>query len=369
MTAWQEMRLSDCCEFISDGDHQAPPKADTGIPFITISNINNNRLDFNNTAFVPESYYESLDYKRKAIPGDVLYSVVGTLGIPVFVQSSRSFVFQRNHAILRSGTAFSSRFLYYSLLNPNFYRRATSAAVGTAQRVIGLTTLRNMTIKVPSLAVQQKIAGILSAYDDQIDNNQQQMKLLEETVHLIYNHHISNSVDSLSWPEAPLGTIASFTRGKNITKAEVTPGHIPVVAGGLAPSCYHNKSNAQGPAVTISASGANAGFANLYFEDIWASDCSFIDDSCPDIYFVYCFIKSQSHVLRSMQKGAAQPHVYAKDVNQLSLRIPPHAVRKEFQNIVSPYFGKIKTLKQQQKLLQEARDRLLPKLLSGEIEV
>lgn len=107
---WEKVRLEDCCYSISDGDHQPPPKAQQGIPFVTISNINSmNQLDFSDTMFVPKEYYRSLDEKRKVRKGDVLYSVVGSFGIPVLIKEERPFVFQRHIAILRPKEVWGDR--------------------------------------------------------------------------------------------------------------------------------------------------------------------------------------------------------------------------------------------------------------------
>ena len=87
--SWEKMKLNDVCISISDGDHQPPPKANKGVPFVTISNITNtNQFDFSNTMFVPQEYYDGLDSKRKAQEGDVLYSVVGSFGIPVYIKNN-----------------------------------------------------------------------------------------------------------------------------------------------------------------------------------------------------------------------------------------------------------------------------------------
>ena len=80
---WEKVKLINCCNSLTDGDHQAPPKSSDGVPFVTISNIINNQFDFDNTMFVPYEYYENLDEKRKPRKNDILYSVVGSYGIPV----------------------------------------------------------------------------------------------------------------------------------------------------------------------------------------------------------------------------------------------------------------------------------------------
>jgi len=108
----------------------------------------------------------------------------------------------------------------------------------------------------------------------------------------------------------------------------------------------------------------------MYHTDIWASDCSFVDIRNTDnIYFAYCVLKNKKSDIDALQKGAAQPHVYAKDINALKIRIPDSICLSEFENLVATFFEKIKSLSKQIELNKEARDRLLPKLLSGELEV
>ena len=159
-----EWKLRDCCLSISDGDHLPPPKAESGIPFITISNIDaSNHIDFGNTLFVPIDYYDQLDSIRKARPNDIIYSVVGSFGKPVLIKDNKKFVFQRHIAILRPNSeVVDSRFLYYVMLSRDFYMQADSVAIGAAQRTISLTSLRNMKVELPSLTNQIHIANILS---------------------------------------------------------------------------------------------------------------------------------------------------------------------------------------------------------------
>lgn len=188
MNEWIRMKLSECCSSIADGDHQPPQKAETGIPFVTISNMTStNQFDFSDTLFVPQEYYDKLDEKRKARKDDILYSVVGSFGIPVFMKEDKAFVFQRHIAILRpDNEKIVPRFLFYTMLTKDFYARADAAAIGAAQRTVSLTALRNMEICIPDKIQQSKIVDTLAAYDDLIENNQKQIKLLEETAQRLY---------------------------------------------------------------------------------------------------------------------------------------------------------------------------------------
>lgn len=188
MSEWEKVRLEDVCESISDGDHQPPPKSNAGVAFITISNIDSqNHIDFKDVMHVPQEYYDSLDSKRKARTGDILYSVVGSFGIPVLIKDQHPFVFQRHIAILRPDQEkIVPEFLYYSMLSKDFYQQAGTVAIGAAQRTIGLNSLRNMVITIPDIVVQKCIGEKLSAYDNLIENNNRQIKLLEEAAQRLY---------------------------------------------------------------------------------------------------------------------------------------------------------------------------------------
>lgn len=165
-------RLKECCEFISDGDHLPPPKSADGVPFITISNITGqNKISFDDTMYVPESYYDGLNETKKVHKGDILYSIVGSFGKPVYVDWDVRIVFQRHIAILRPESDVNGRFLYYTMLNPQFYKMVDKLAIGCSQRTVTLDILRNIEINLPDRDVQDKTVKILSLIDSKIDEN------------------------------------------------------------------------------------------------------------------------------------------------------------------------------------------------------
>ena len=380
----REWKLKDCCNSITDGDHLAPPKTKEGIPFITIANFDSyNRIDFTNTHFVSKEYYSKLDEKRKAKPNDIIYSVVGSFGKPILIKDEPEFVFQRHIAILKpKKDVVDPYFLFYTMLSRDFFMQADSVAVGAAQRTISLTALRNMNVALPELHKQRTISTILSRYDSLIENYQKQIKLLEEAAQRLYKewfvdlrfpgYENTPVVDGVpeGWEKKKLGEVSEFRRGKTITKKDTIDGNIPVIAGGLEPAYYCNKYNTSNRVITISGSGANAGFTRMYYENVWASDCSYVDSASTEyIHFTYCFLLSNKKAIDNMQKGSAQPHVYAKDINRLDVVVPDLSILDRFEFQASSIFDKIKNAVNQIKKLTEARDRLLPKLMSGEIEV
>lgn len=182
-------KLIDCCEFISDGDHLPPPKSDSGVPFITISNITGqNKLSLEDTMFVPESYYNGLNENKKAQKGDILYSVVGSFGKPVYVNFDKQMVFQRHIAILRPKRNVNARFIYYTMLNPQFYKLVDKLAIGCSQRTVTLDTLRNIEISLPDKDIQDKTVEVLSLIDRKIDENCKINDNLEQQLTTLYDY-------------------------------------------------------------------------------------------------------------------------------------------------------------------------------------
>ena len=377
---WEKVRLEDCCYSISDGDHQPPPKAQQGIPFVTISNINSmNQLDFSDTMFVPKEYYQSLDEKRKVRKGDVLYSVVGSFGIPVLIKEERPFVFQRHIAILRpKEDIVDSGFLFYTMLNRDFYAKADAVAIGAAQRTVSLGSLRNIKIDVPSLESQKHIADILSAYDDLIENNQKQIKLLEEAAQRLYKewvvdlhfpgHENTKIVDGVpeGWSRGLLKELISVNYGKDHKKAP-DDGNIPVYgSGGLMRKC--NKSLFSGEAVLIPRKGS---LNNIMYVDetFWTVDTMFYATMKQPhtAIFVYFFVKAFD--MYSMNIGAAVPSMTTKILDAMDMVIPDKETLEKFDKCEKTYFNKIKTLQGQNERLKTARNLLLPKLMNGKVEV
>lgn len=163
MESWEVRTLDSVCSSIFDGDHMPPPKAESGIPFLVISNVNTGHLTFENTRFVPQEYYDTLSDTRKPQLGDVLYTLVGSFGIPVVVNSKRPFCFRRHMALLRPIDV-SPQFLWYILQTPEMYDKASSIATGTAQLTVPIKGLRAMTIPRPNIAEQVEIVRILDGF-------------------------------------------------------------------------------------------------------------------------------------------------------------------------------------------------------------
>ena len=147
-------------------------------------------------------------------------------------------------------------------------------------------------------------------------------------------------------------------------------GDVPVIAGGLNPATYHNVANTNAPVITISASGANAGFVNLWHIPVWSSDSSYIDNTITsNIYFWYVMLKKRQQEIFDSQTGSAQPHIYPQHIEGMTVSDIDMNLVNDFNDNVTPLFINMgENIKENQKLIQ-LRDTLLPKLMSGEIDV
>lgn len=174
---WINVPLEEVCSSIFDGDHMPPPKSEKGIPFLVISNVNDGYLSFKNTRFVPQEYYEGLSETRKPEKGDVLYTLVGSYGIPVVVDDDRPFCFQRHMALLKPSKV-NPYYLWYQLQEHTFYNKATDIATGTAQLTVPIKGLRKLSIWLPSDAEQ----SIIVHYLNELFSKEQHAKEAAETV-------------------------------------------------------------------------------------------------------------------------------------------------------------------------------------------
>ena len=160
----EQVELSQVTTDISDGDHSPPPKSTSGVPFITISNIDKatRRINFDDTFTVSAEYFAKLKPNRKPRRGDVLYTVTGSLGIPVLVDHDSEFCFQRHIGLVRPNASTDSRWLNYALLSPHVLAQANSRATGTAQKTVSLSVLRSILVPKVVLKTQRIVASRLA---------------------------------------------------------------------------------------------------------------------------------------------------------------------------------------------------------------
>lgn len=343
------------------------------------------------------------------------YPVYGSGG---YMRSVDSFLYNDTSILLpRKGTLSNIQFIsgtpfwtvdtiYYTVLNENLYdpyylylylNSLDLSGYDSGASIPSMTskTYYSLNIELPEKRIQTKVANIIRDYDKLIENNNKRIRLLEQMAENLYKEWFvrfrfpgyedvifeekkpkgwqvgtedKKHFAPISFKYEELGNIGGFVRGKNITTAKMVEGDIPVISAGLQPSGYHNEANVYGASLTISASGANAGYLQYHMNDIWAADCSYYQDDAT-IWFVYNTLKYLQPVISNLQCGAAQPHVYPKNINKLCVLIPTKELIYKYNNFVKPHYDEIKILNQHNQLLTKQRDMLLPRLMSGKLEV
>ena len=237
---------------------------------------------------------------------------------------------------------------------------------GSTRGNINAQTLGNMKIDLPSREQQNFLVKILYSIDEKIRLNQKiNDNLFEQTKTIFekYFPNINNGSDII-------GKIIIPKRGKNLLSKDAILGNIPVIAGGIEPSIYHNKANTIPPVLTISASGANAGYINLWNCAVWSSDSSFIDSSMTsNVYFWYILLKNRQQEIFDAQTGSAQPHIYPKHIAELKINIPSKETIENFTFVVTPFFELISKNLFENDKLSRLRNSILPKLISGNISI
>lgn len=370
---------------------------ETEHPYIRARDIKDGKINTNNLIFLENSVYKKI--KKYIInTGDIAITIVGaSIGdIGYAKHEVEGFNLTENAIRLTNFKEFvDSRFLQYMLYQKQYHDYMQLIAGAAAQPKLGIYKIQRIRVELPKLEKQKKVASILSVYDNLIENNNKRIKLLEGMAENLYKEWFVRfrfpGYEDVEFEEkkprgwqvgcedkkhlAPkefrydeLKNVGEFNRGKNITAAQMIDGNIPVISAGLQPSGYHNEANVLGVNLTISASGANAGYMQYNLKDIWAADCSYFQDD-KIIWFVYNTLKYLQPVISNMQCGAAQPHVYPKNINKLSILIPTKELMKKYNEFVTPFYDEISTLSKNNELLTTQRDRLLPRLMSGKLEV
>lgn len=330
-----------------------------------------------------DSWYYSdmeLDENKYCENGDLLYAWACNFG-PHIWREEKVIYHYHIWKLVENKEKVDRTYLYYYLLHQTpFYLGGVN---GATMVHITKKNMEKKTVYIPSsLNVQHRIASILSTYDSLIENNTKRISLLEKMAENLYkewfvrfrfpgheNVEMENGLPK-GWKRGSLSDVCEFKRGKNITSSEMQEGNVPVISAGLEPSGYHSCSNVRGVNVTMSSSGANAGYIAIHYSDIWAADCSYIEESTTgNIYYVYELLNNIRTVINNFQRGAAQPHVYPKDVNRIKLILPSKELMLKANGRLEIMHKEIYNLQKQNSLLARQRDLLLPRLMSGKLEV
>ena len=389
MSEWKKVKLGELYE-VHNGLSKGRQFFGTGFPFLTFSNV------FNNW-FLPEqleSLVQTTDKERESCSikaGDVFITrtseTMDELGMSsVALKDYPNATYNGFTKRLRPKTdRVFPRYMGYYLRTPKFRGQFMAFSSMTTRASLANNDLLNMEVELPPMDIQKNIATILSRYDSLIENYQKQIKLLEEAAQRLYKewfidlhfpgHENTNIIDGVpeGWEMKKVGEIAIISAGGDkpdvVTEEQTTECQVPIYSNGTTKEGlygYTNKSSNTAGSITVSARGS-IGFACLRMHDYFSIVRLISIKPQNNVDLMYLFQFTKVHTF--MSNGAAQQQLTVPMVKAIDVVYPAESLLEAFENVVLPLYKKVQSLQSQLRLLTEARDRLLPKLMSGEITV
>ncbi len=381
MAAWPARRIDELCEITSSKRIFAADYVLEGVPFYRgkeISEKHHGSLSVSTELFIARTKFDEIRSKFGAPKaGDLLLTSIGALlGSPYVVKQGEEFYFKDgNLTWFRSLNGLDSQFLYYWILSPQGKGQLQKSKIGSAQPAFTINLLKQMEIELPPLPVQQRIAGILSGYDDLIENNRRRIKILEEMARSLYRewfvkfrfpgHEKVSRVDSplgpipRGWEVKELGDILELNYGKALKKVERRDGEFPVF-GSSGIVGYHDAYLVNGPGIIVGRKG-NVGSVFWSDEAFFVIDTAyFVTSSLPLRYLFYALPS-----LNFINGDAAVPGLSRRQAYTLEIVVPPTNVLSTFCELADTFERQASTFQRKIQNLRRTRDLLLPRLLSG----
>ena len=395
------INLEDVCEFIVDCPHSTAKDEGEGFPLIRTPNIGKGRLLLDGVHRVSEDVYNKRNARAVPQDDDLIFAREAPAGNVAIVKNGEKVCLGQRTVLLRPNKELvNPNFLTYFLLAPEQQYGLLGTANGATVSHVNIPTIRGLKINLPPLQVQSRIAEIISSYDDLIENNQKQIKLLEEAAQRLYKewfvdlrfpgHENTKIVDGIpeGWEVCKFSEIASIMSG-GTPKTEVKEyyeGDIPfytpkdsdgsffvfdtithISEAGLE---HCNSQYYPEGTVIITARGTVGKTTILAVPMAMNQSCYALKcDELNSPYYLFFSLNKEVDSLKTMANGGVFNTIIVKTFDSISLTIPTQKVLSAFNAVVSSIMQQIKAKMKQNIHLAEARDRLLPKLMSGEIEV
>jgi type I restriction enzyme S subunit len=379
-------RLGDIAEFINGGAWSDKEYTETGIPVVKVTNLKNGMVDLSEVNYIPESSLDKYG-KHTLRKGDLVIATVGSHPNLVASAAGRATIIpsiaegallNQNALCLRS----NSEILYQGYLgylgkSDLFQGYVKSIGRGAANQVrIALGLIKEFSFNLPPLPTQRKIASILSAYDDLIENNLKRIKLLEEKAQLHYKELMQ---DSARWDKVRLQEFVSVVKGRkpaNVLEQPEEESQLYLLLDTVerGKTLYTTDLSLPQSKITdvlMCMDGARSGLSFRGMVGaigstmaIWRSNSERVSGE-----FLYQFMKQNESAITQGNIGAAIPHANRKFILDMKMAMPPKKEAEYFDGLTLPMIKLINTLHNQNTKFREARDILLPKLMNGQIEV
>ena len=371
---WEWCKLEDYVSSVTDGDHQAPPKVSNGVPFLVISNVASEFIDFANTRYVPQDYYDAIQFDRKPERGDILFTVTGSYGIVVKVNTDKQFCFQRHIGLIKP--IIDNDYLVYALRSQYVKKLCDDLSTGTAQKTVGLDTLRSFLIPIPPLQEQKRIVESIEhclLFVDCIEENkgnlqdtikQTKSKILDLAIHgklvpqdpknepatellkrinpkaeiTCDNPHYRNLPKG--WAAAPMQMLCSLVDGEKQSGVERINLDVKFLRGEREAKTLSAGKYVAANKLLILVDGENSGevfrtpvegYQGSTFKQLAINDNMYTD-------YVLQVINLHRKTLRENKVGSAIPHLNKKLFKAIDVPIPPYEEQQRIVNAINEAF-------------------------------
>lgn len=401
---WEKVKLGDVCEITSSKRIFYSEYVDDGVPFYRSKEI----IESDEGKIIENPLYISVDkyneIKEKfGVPqtGDMLLTSVGTIGIPYIIKKKDCFYFKDGNLTwfrdFREGL--NSKYLYYWIKSSEGTGTLYNTTIGSSQKALTISALKNIKVSLPPRSVQDKIVEVVSVYDDLIENNQKQIKLLEEAAQRLYKewfvdlrfpgHENTKIVDGVpeGWQWCKVRDVADINSSALPKKYKedfidyVDLGSVR--CGHIETRTRYNLNEAPGRAKRCAKDGdiiwgmvrpnlkAYALVTNPKETDVFSTGFAVLSAKKVPYSYLYCAVTQEEFVgyLVNATNGAAYPAVKPVHFEVADILKPDDKVLEQFHSVADLIFRKIEMLDKQSHNLSEARDLLLPKLMNGEVEM
>lgn len=379
---WERKPIKELCESIIDCVNKTAKHVEHLTPYkmIRTTNVRNGRVDIHNVRYVEEETYKQ--WIRRGAPknGDIIFTREAPVGEAGILENAQGiFLGQRTMMYRSHPERADNRYLFYSLTSGYCQKQIEDFSNGGTVAHMRVPDCGELIINTPPLPEQRKIAQILSTWDrgiatteKLIDASKQQKKALMQQLLTCQKRLVDPETGKAfqeEWEDTHLSNITVIKKGKALSAKNLVAGSYPVIAGGKS-SPYSHVDFTHENVITVSASGAYAGYVSYHPYKIWASDCSVVTAK-PANYlgFIFQWLQLNQTRIYSMQSGGAQPHIYPKDLEVMKLRVPKIEEQQKIASVLTAADKEIEVMETKLAQLKQEKKALMQQLLTGKRRV
>ena len=394
------IKATEFCESVRDGTHDTPKQTESGYKLVTGKHVKNGIIDPTEAYYISEKDYNKINERSLVEQWDVLMSMIGTVGEVAVVKNNPNYAIKNVALFKCGGSELKGKWLSYYLRTPEAIGHMNGNQKGSSQQFLSLKQLRDLPIATTSEDVMRKIIDSLSHYDNLIENYQRQIKLLEEAARRLYKEwfvdfrfpgyeHVKviNGIPEKWKKEAFSRRVDVMSGGTPKTSnPEYYNGNIPFYSPKDSDGAFFafdtethisqngldNCNSKLYPAGTIiiTARGTVGKTTILAKPMAMNQSCYALkSEEISSVYYLFFALNQEIAALKTMANGGVFDTIIVKTFDSINITIPTQAILDQFEYCISPIMEAIQNKMLEIILLREARDRLLPKLMSGKIEL